>query len=96
MYSYILCFLLLVGSYFVYGKLIERSIGIDENKQTQVWRLEDGVNHMPRSRLKGFLVQFLNILGLEPLFGVIHDTFGPSAFVLAFGVIFTKIKPREN
>ncbi|MBQ2831214.1 carbon starvation protein A [Methanobrevibacter sp.] len=90
MYSFIACFLLLVGSYFVYGKFIERKVGIDENKQTPVWRLEDGVDYMPMSRLKGFLVQFLNIAGLGPIFGVIQGAlFGPSAFLwITFGTIF--------
>lgn len=90
MYSFILCFVLLVASYFVYGKVIERIVGVDENKQTPVWRLEDGVDYMPMSRIKGFLVQFLNIAGLGPIFGVIQGAlFGPSAFLwITFGTIF--------
>lgn len=38
MYIFIVCFLLLVGSYIVYGKLIELKVGIDESKQTPAWR----------------------------------------------------------
>ncbi|WP_295616102.1 carbon starvation protein A [uncultured Methanobrevibacter sp.] len=90
MYSFILCFVLLVSSYFIYGKLLERFVGVDENRQTPVWRLEDGVDYMPMSRLKAFLVQFLNIAGLGPIFGVIQGAlFGPSAFLwITFGTIF--------
>ena len=90
MYSFILCFVLLVGSYFIYGKLLERFVGVDENKQTPVWRLEDGVDYMPMSRIKAFLVHFLNIAGLGPIFGVIQGAlFGPSAFLwITFGTIF--------
>ena len=81
MYSFILCFVLLVSSYFIYGKLLEKIVGVDENKQTPVWRLEDGVDYMPMSRIKAFLVQFLNIAGLGPIFGVIQGAlFGPAAF----------------
>jgi carbon starvation protein CstA len=55
MYSFIICFLLLVCSYFVYGKLIERKADTDENRQIPVWKLEDGIDYMPLSKFRGFL-----------------------------------------
>ena len=90
MYSFLICFVALIASYFVYGKLIERVSGVDENKETPVHRLEDGVDYMPMSRLRAFLVQFLNIAGLGPIFGVIQGAlFGPAAFLwITLGTIF--------
>ena len=64
MYSFIICVLALVASYFVYGKFIERISGVDETRQTPAFRLQDGVDYMPMSKIKNFLVHFLNIAGL--------------------------------
>jgi carbon starvation protein CstA len=66
-----ICVLALIGSYFVYGKFIERISGVDETQQTPAFRLQDGVDYMPMSRIKNFLVHFLNIAGLGPIFGAI-------------------------
>ncbi|MBE6486306.1 MAG: carbon starvation protein A [Methanosphaera stadtmanae] len=90
MYSFIICCLLLIASYFIYAKAIEKIVGVDENRQTPVWRLEDGVDYMPMSRIKLYLVHFLNIAGLGPIFGAIQGAlFGPVAFFwIVFGTIF--------
>lgn len=90
MYTFIICFVGLIASYFIYGKLLEKVVGIDVSKQTPAYRLTDGVDFMPMSRIKAFLVQFLNIAGLGPIFGVIQGAlFGPSAFLwITFGTIF--------
>ena len=90
MYSFIICVLILILSYFIYGKFIERIAGVDENIETPVQRLEDGVDYMPMSRLKLYLIHFLNIAGLGPIFGAIQGAlFGPVAFIwIVFGTIF--------
>lgn len=90
MYTFVICFLILVASYFVYGKAIERIVGTDETKQTPAYRLEDGVDYVPMSRIKAFLVHFLNIAGLGPIFGAIQGAlFGPAAFLwIVLGTIF--------
>ena len=90
MYSFIICLLLLIGSYFIYGKILERVVGVDESRPTPVQRLEDGVDYTPLSRIKNFLIHFLNIAGLGPIFGVIQGAiFGPAAFIwITFGTIF--------
>ena len=61
MYSFFICVLALVGSYFVYGKFIEKISGVDETQQTPAFRLQDGVDYIPMSKIKNFLVHFLNI-----------------------------------
>lgn len=90
MYSFLICFIGLIASYFVYGKFLEKVVGIDESRQTPLYRLEDGVDYMPMSRIKAFLVHFLNIAGTGPIFGVIQGAlFGPAAFLwITLGTIF--------
>ena len=90
MYSFIICFLALVASYFIYGKFIERIAGVDETRETPAYRLEDGVDYIPMSRIKNYLVHFLNIAGLGPIFGAIQGAlFGPAAFLwIVLGTIF--------
>ena len=90
MYSFVFCAILLVASYFIYGKAIEKIVGVDENNTTPAFRLEDGVDYMPLSKYKNFLVHFLNIAGLGPIFGAIQGAlFGPVAFLwIVLGTIF--------
>ena len=59
MYSFVICFLALILSYFVYGKFIERISGVDETRKTPAYRLQDNVDYMPMSKIKNFLVHFL-------------------------------------
>ena len=90
MYSFLICFVALIASYFIYGKAIEKIAGVDESNPTPVHRLEDGVDYSPMSTFKAFLVHFLNIAGLGPIFGVIQGAiFGPAAFLwITIGTIF--------
>ncbi len=72
-----------------YGKVVERVSGVDETRQTPAYRLQDGIDYIPMSRVKNFLVHFLNIAGLGPIFGAIQGAlFGPAAFLwIVFGTI---------
>ena len=90
MYSFIICFLVLVASYFVYGKVVEKAAGVDETRQTPAYKLQDGIDYVPMSKIKNFLVHFLNIAGLGPIFGAIQGAlFGPAAFLwIVLGTIF--------
>ena len=90
MYSFIICFLVLVASYFVYGKFLEKVVGVDETRETPAYRLQDGVDYIPLPKIKAFLVHFLNIAGLGPIFGAIQGAlFGPAAFLwIVLGTIF--------
>lgn len=90
MYSFLICAGALIASYFIYGKAIERMAGVDENVETPVHRLEDGVDYIPMPRWKLYLVHFLNIAGLGPIFGAIQGAlFGPAAFLwIVLGTIF--------
>jgi carbon starvation protein CstA len=65
--------LLIVGS-LVYGKFIERFFGADANRKTPAYTMSDGVDYLPIPRWKVFMIQFLNIAGLGPIFGAILGT----------------------
>ena len=90
MYTFIICVLCLVASYFIYGKLIERVAGVDASIETPAYKSNDGVDYVPMSKFKLYLIHFLNIAGLGPIFGAIQGAlFGPAAFLwIVFGTIF--------
>ena len=64
--------------------------GVDETRETPAYRLQDGVDFIPLPRIKNFLIHFLNIAGLGPIFGAIQGAlFGPAAFLwITLGTIF--------
>ena len=80
---------LLIG-YFVYGKFVERIFGIDPSRKTPAVANPDGVDFVPLPGWKIFMIQFLNIAGLGPIFGAIMGAkFGVSSFLwIVFGTIF--------
>ena len=90
MTSFIIALAVLIGGYFIYGAIAERVFGIDEKRPTPAYALNDGVDFVPMPTWKVFLIQFLNIAGLGPIFGAIMGImFGPAAFLwIVFGTIF--------
>ena len=82
--------IILILGYFLYGRFVERTFGIDDSLQTPALALEDGVDYVPMNWKKIFLIQFLNIAGLGPIFGAIQGAlFGPAAFLwIVLGTIF--------
>ena len=90
MISFLGSIVLLIVGYYTYGKFVEKTFGIDDNIETPATTLEDGVDYIPMKWKKIFLIQFLNIAGLGPIFGAIQGAlFGPAAFLwIVFGTIF--------
>lgn len=90
MISFLLSLVLLIVGYFIYGKFVEKVFGADEKLKTPALRLEDGVDYIPMPMWKIFLIQFLNIAGLGPIFGAISGAlWGPAAFLwIVLGSIF--------
>ena len=90
MYSFFISLAVLIGGYFIYSKFVEKIVGIDSNKKTPAYSMQDGVDYIPMPTWKVFLIQFLNIAGLGPIFGAIMGImYGPSAFIwIAIGTIF--------
>jgi carbon starvation protein CstA len=90
MISFIISIIVLVLGYFTYGKFVERVFGAELDRPTPATRLRDNVDFMPLPTWRIFLIQFLNIAGLGPIFGAIAGAmFGPSAFLwIVLGSIF--------
>lgn len=90
MYTFLFSLIVLVVGYFTYGALVERIFGIEPERQTPAHTQTDGVDFVPMAGWRIFLVQFLNIAGLGPIFGAIMGIFyGPAAFLwIVFGTIF--------
>ncbi|MEO1013511.1 MAG: carbon starvation protein A [Bacteroidota bacterium] len=90
MISFIVCILILVIGYFTYGKLMEKIFGVEPERQTPALRMQDDVDYLPLPTWKIFLIQFLNIAGLGPIFGAIAGAmYGPSAFLwIVLGSVF--------
>ena len=90
MTQFIIGIIVLIVGYLVYGKIVDKTFGADDSLETPATRLEDGVDFVPMSWPKIFLIQFLNIAGLGPIFGAVQGAlFGPVAFIwIALGSIF--------
>ncbi len=90
MISFFVAIILLIASYFIYGRLVERLFGADDKNVTPAIRMKDGVDYVPMPTWKLFLIQFLNIAGLGPIFGAIAGAlWGPAAFFwIVLGTIF--------
>ena len=70
MISFLLCLAILIGGYFVYGKIVDNTFGPDD-RETPAVRINDGVDYVVMPQWKLFLVQLLNIAGLGPIFGAV-------------------------
>lgn len=90
MFSFFIALAILIGGYFTYGIFIEKVFGIDVKRKTPAYALRDNVDYIPMPTWRVFLIQFLNIAGLGPIFGAIMGIqYGPAAFLwIALGTIF--------
>ena len=71
MISFLISLAVLIGGYFVYGLFVEKVFGIDASRTTPAMERPDGVDFIPLPTWKVFMIQFLNIAGLGPIFGAI-------------------------
>ncbi|ATD54560.1 carbon starvation CstA family protein [Clostridium chauvoei] len=90
MISFLISLVLLVVGYFTYGKFVEKTFGTNDLNKAPSETMQDGVDFVPMSWPRIFLIQFLNIAGLGPIFGAIAGAlWGPAAFLwIVFGCIF--------
>ncbi|MDU1890766.1 MAG: carbon starvation protein A [Dysgonomonas sp.] len=90
MITFFIAIAILVGGYFIYGAFVEKIFRIDKNRETPAYTYKDNVDYVPMGWGRIFLIQFLNIAGLGPIFGaVMGAVYGPSAFLwIVFGTIF--------
>lgn len=75
--------------YFIYGRFIEKLFGPDD-RETPAFKQNDGIDYIPMPTWKIFMIQFLNIAGLGPIFGAILGAkFGMSSFLwITLGTVF--------
>lgn len=90
MVTFFASLILLFAGYAIYSKVVERSFGIDDARETPAYTVNDGMDFVPMSWWKGWLIQLLNIAGLGPVFGAVAGAlYGPVAFIwIVFGSIF--------
>ena len=90
MITFIISLIALVLGFLLYGTFVERVFGVDPQAATPATTKTDGVDFVPMKPWRVFLVQFLNIAGLGPIFGAIMGIFyGPAAFLwIVLGTIF--------
>ena len=89
MFSFLICLALLIGGYFVYGGIVEKTFGPDD-RETPAVKINDGVDYVVLPQWKLFMIQLLNIAGLGPIFGALQGAlWGPIVFLwITFGTIF--------
>lgn len=89
MITFTFCLLALIIGYFLYGRIVERMFGPD-GRQTPALTRADGVDYIPMPTWKIFMIQFLNIAGLGPIFGAIMGAkFGTASYLwIVLGSIF--------
>lgn len=90
MITFLISVVALVLGYMFYGKLVEKIFGAKEENLTPAITKQDGVDYVPIDKKKAFLIQFLNIAGLGPIFGAVAGAYwGPAAFLwIVLGCIF--------
>ncbi len=88
MITFCCAILLLIGGYFLYGRLAEKVFRPDD-RPTPAVDHPDGVDYVPMKTWRVFLIQLLNIAGTGPIFGALMGAvFGPVVFLwIVFGSI---------
>ena len=82
MVTFTVALVLLVLGYVVYGGFVNRVFGADPKRVTPAFTNNDGVDYIPMSTWKIFMIQFLNIAGLGPIFGAIMGAqFGTASYL---------------
>ena len=90
MITFVIALIVLVLGYVFYGKFIERLFGADPNREVPAKSMADGVDYIALPTWKAYMIQFLNIAGLGPIFGAIMGAkFGTGSYLwIVFGTIF--------
>lgn len=92
MITFTLALVLLVVGYWVYGKYVNSLFAPDSTRKTPALTMADGVDFIPLPTWKIFMIQFLNIAGLGPIFGAIMGAqFGTASY---FGLCSVRFSPE--
>lgn len=90
MISFLIALVALIIGYLAYGRIVDNVFGPDENRKTPCYSRHDGVDYVPMPTWKVYMIQFLNIAGVGPIFGAIMGAqFGTASYLwIALGTIF--------
>lgn len=90
MITFAICVVLLVMGYIFYGKFAENRFGADPQRITPAISMRDDMDYKPLPTWKVYVIQFLNIAGLGPIFGaILGAAYGPASFLwITLGCIF--------
>ena len=89
MVTFTIALISLILGYVIYGSYINKIFSPDD-RETPAFTKADGVDFMPLPTWKIFMIQFLNIAGLGPIFGAIMGAqFGTASYLwIVIGTIF--------
>ncbi|MBO5815524.1 MAG: carbon starvation protein A [Bacteroidales bacterium] len=89
MVTFTVALIALIAGYLIYGTYINKIFGPDD-RITPALSKTDGVDFIPLPTWKIFMIQFLNIAGLGPIFGAIMGAqFGTASYLwIVLGTIF--------
>ena len=89
MVTFTIALIALILGYIIYGSYVNK-IFCPDDRETPAFTKADGVDFMPLPTWKIFMIQFLNIAGLGPIFGAIMGAqFGTASYLwIVIGTIF--------
>ena len=107
MVTFTIALLLLLVGYWIYGRYINSLFVPDSSRKTPALTMTDGVDFIPLPTWKIFMIQFLNIAGLGPIFGAIMgcglcwERFLPVLYTISFpdvslSVIMERACPKSS
>ena len=82
MIIFFICITILILGYKFYSPFVEKQAGMDTTVDTPQKRFSEGVDYVAIHPVRAFLIQFLNIAGVGPIFGpILGALYGPVALV---------------
>ena len=90
MITFLISITILIAGYFTYGKFVDKFFGADPKRDVPAISMADGVDYKVIKPWKIFIIQFLNIAGLGPIFGALMGAaYGPLAYLwIVLGCVF--------
>lgn len=91
MITFLCCITFLIAGFFTYGRFVEKRLfHANPSRETPCYRMRDGVDYIPMKTWKVYIIQFLNIAGLGPIFGaILGAAYGPMAYLwITLGCVF--------
>ncbi|WP_017446187.1 carbon starvation protein A [Gayadomonas joobiniege] len=82
MLIFFICLTVLLIGYRFYSPFVERQARIDKSAITPQQKFAEGVDYVAIHPVRAFLIQFLNIAGVGPIFGpILGALYGPVALI---------------